>query len=66
MQEVWKTPEPRSAEIFDRLLAGETVERLAAGYQMTPDAVHKVKQRIRDRLKAVIAAQIREEDFPND
>ena len=41
------------------------MERVAADFKMTTQAVHKVKQRIRNRLKELIAGQIREEDQPN-
>ncbi|MEE8154051.1 MAG: sigma-70 family RNA polymerase sigma factor [Phycisphaerales bacterium] len=60
-----RTYEPRSIDVFEQLLAGETVERVAADFNMTTQAVHKVKQRIRNRLKEIIAGQIREEDQPN-
>ncbi len=60
-----RTHEPRSIEVFEQLLAGQTVECVAADFKMTTQAVHKVKQRIRDRLKELIAGQIREEDQPN-
>lgn len=60
-----RTYEPRSIDVFEQLLAGQTVERVAADFNMTTQAVHKVKQRIRNRLKEIIAGQIREEDQPN-
>ena len=60
-----RTYEPRSIDVFEQLLAGQTVERVAADFKMTTQAVHKVKQRIRNRLKELIAGQIREEDQPN-
>ena len=60
-----RTHEPRSIDVFEQLLAGQTVERVAADFKMTTQAVHKVKQRIRNRLKELIAGQIREEDQPN-
>ncbi len=60
-----RTYEPRSIEVFEQLLTGQTVERVAADFEMTTQAVHKVKQRIRNRLKELIAGQIREEDQPN-
>ena len=60
-----RTHEPRSIEVFEQLLAGQTVECVAAEFKMTTQAVHKVKQRIRNRLKELIAGQIREEDQPN-
>ena len=62
MQQVRATFEERSVEIFDRLLAGDTVSAVAEDYQTTTQAVHKVKQRIRDRLKELIAAQVKDED----
>lgn len=65
MRTVRDTFDPRSVEVFDRLLAGETVEAIAGSEQMSTQAVHKVKQRIRDRLRELIAAQIAEEDRPD-
>jgi len=65
MRTVRETFEPRSVEMFDRLLAGESAEAVAADYGTTGQAVHKVKQRIRDRLKALIAKQVSEEDRPD-
>jgi len=57
--------EPRSLEVFDRLLNGESVATVAQDSGLSEPAVHKVKQRIRDRMKDLIAAQIREEDAPD-
>lgn len=65
METIRRTYEPRSVEIFDRILAGNSIEELSAAYEMSTQAVHKVKQRIRERLKELIAAQIREEDEPD-
>lgn len=62
MQTVRQTFEPRSVEVFDRLLAGATTAQVAEEFDMTTEAVHKVKQRIRDRLKGLIAQQIKDED----
>ena len=59
-----QTYESRSLAVFERLVAGDTVEQVAASFSMTTQAVHKVKQRIRDRLKVLVAAQIRDEDMP--
>lgn len=52
----------RDVHIFDRLLTGETVRSVAQDLRMGEQAVYKVKQRVRDQLKALIAAQIRAED----
>jgi RNA polymerase sigma factor (sigma-70 family) len=54
--------EPRSVQVFERLLAGEAIGEVARGLGMTSDAVHKVKQRVRARMEELVAAQIREED----
>ena len=62
MQTVRAAFDPNSVQMFDRLLAGDSVSRLASDFQTTTQAVHKVKQRIRDRLKELIADQIKEED----
>lgn len=62
MTEVRRSFSHESVSIFERLLRGETVESVAASCATTVDAVHKVKQRVRDRIKALIEAQIAEED----
>jgi RNA polymerase sigma factor (sigma-70 family) len=56
------TFDPRSLEMFERLLAGARVDAVALEYATTPGAVHKVKQRVRDRLKELIEQQVEEED----
>jgi len=65
MRTVRETFEPRSIEIFDRLLAGDTVDVVADAFGTTGQAVHKIKQRVRNRMNELIAAQIREEDEPD-
>ena len=65
MQSIRTSYEPKGLRIFERLLGGETVQQVAADSGMTTQATHKVKQRIRDRLKARVAAQIHEEDAPD-
>ena len=62
MQTLRDTFEPRSLEIFERLLAGDPVSQVAADLGMSTDAVHKVKQRVRNRLKELVAAQNAEDD----
>jgi RNA polymerase sigma-70 factor (ECF subfamily) len=62
---VRETSDPRSVEVFQRLLAGAGVEQVAREFDMSIDAVHKVKQRMRDRVQARIAEQIREEEAPD-
>src|SRR5262245_4875611 len=41
LESVRATSEAQSIGVFQRLLAGESVQEVAAGLQMTPDAVHK-------------------------
>jgi RNA polymerase sigma-70 factor (ECF subfamily) len=54
--------DPESLRVFERLLDGHEVSEVARESGMTEAAVHKVKQRIRDRLKDVVARQIRDEE----
>ncbi len=53
----------RSLEVFERLLAGASPEELARERGLGVDAIYKVKQRIRARLKECIEAQLHEEEF---
>jgi len=64
METVRASVDSRSVEIFERLVSGGTVAAVAAEFGATVDAVHKVKQRIRDRMQELVAAQIAEEDAP--
>ena len=50
-----------SIAIFERLLGGQTVTAIAAQFSTTEQAVHKVKQRIRVRMRELVAMQIAEE-----
>lgn len=65
MQTIRRTGEPSRAQIFDRLLAGASVAQVAREREMTTDAVHKVKQRVRVQLSTLIAAQIDDEEDPD-
>lgn len=56
--------EAQSIQIFDRLLAGVAVDDVAVEFGTTPQAVHKIKQRIRNRMKELVQEQIRLEDEP--
>lgn len=62
MNTVRETADPKSVAVFERLLAGDPTDRVARDFSMTRDAVHKVKQRLRDRLKALVAEQIHDEE----
>ncbi|MBC8404859.1 MAG: sigma-70 family RNA polymerase sigma factor, partial [Planctomycetes bacterium] len=52
----------RSMETFERLMQGATAVEVAAAMDSTVAAVHKVKQRVRNRLQELVAEQIRQED----
>lgn len=56
---------PASLAVFERLLAGESVAAAAQACDTTPEAVHKIKQRVAERLKETIAAQVRDEELPD-
>jgi RNA polymerase sigma factor (sigma-70 family) len=62
METVRKSADEKSVRVFEQLLAGDTTDAVAESFGMSRDAVHKVKQRMRDRLKGEIAAQIEEEE----
>jgi RNA polymerase sigma factor (sigma-70 family) len=64
MKTIRETYDPRSIEVFDRLLDGEGVDAVADAFGMSTQAVHKVKQRIRNRMKELVQQQIRDEDEP--
>ena len=66
MADVRATFQPASLEVFDALLAGRTGESIARDRSITPDAVYKIKQRIRDRLSELIEQQLRDEELPRD
>ena len=62
MQDVRGTADAKSVAVFERLLDGESTDAVARAFGMSRDAVHKIKQRMRDRLKLRIAEQIREDE----
>ncbi len=62
MQTLRDTFEPRSLEVFERLLGGDPVKQVAADLGMSTGAVHKIKQRVRHRLKKLVSAQDLEDD----
>jgi RNA polymerase sigma-70 factor (ECF subfamily) len=62
MAEVRQTSDARSMAVFDRVLAGDAVSSIAAAFGLSEDAVYKIKQRVRDRLRAVVARHVSEED----
>ncbi|MCG8404982.1 MAG: sigma-70 family RNA polymerase sigma factor [Phycisphaerales bacterium] len=62
LQTLRQSYDTRSIEVFDHLLSGATITEVASAFQMTPVAVRKAKQRVKDRLQVILARQIRDED----
>ncbi len=60
--EIRRTFAGESVAIFERLLRGDGVATVAAAFATSEQAVHKVKQRIRNRMQELVAAQIAEEE----
>lgn len=56
--------DPRAFRAFHQLLDGAAVVDAARENKMTVDAVYKLRQRIRDRLREQIVQQIRIEEQP--
>lgn len=52
----------RSLDVFERLLDGQEVAAVARQMDMSEQAVHKVKQRFRERMREIIRRQVEEED----
>lgn len=61
LAQVRQTFTSRSVEIFERLMAGDSLNTVALKFDTTPDVVQKVKQRVRDRMKDLVSRQIAEE-----
>ena len=55
---------PASLAVFERLVAGESVPAVAQAFDMTPEGVQKIKNRIGERLRRVIELQVRDEELP--
>jgi RNA polymerase sigma factor (sigma-70 family) len=62
MRTIRESFDEKSANIFDRSVAGEKVAELAKEHGLSEQAVYKIRQRIRDRMEELIAQQIRDED----
>jgi len=62
MAEIRRTFAPESVAMFERLMRGEPVESIAADCKTTAQSVHKVKQRIRDKMKMLVERQIADEE----
>jgi RNA polymerase sigma factor (sigma-70 family) len=62
MKTIRETFEPRSVQVFEELLSGQSPEEVAAVVGLNAAAVYKIKQRIRDRMKELIDQQVKDED----
>jgi RNA polymerase sigma factor (sigma-70 family) len=62
MNTVRKSFDGKSVEIFDRSVGGAKPSELARVFEISEQAVHKIRQRIRDRMEELISRQVREED----
>ncbi len=65
LDELRRVCTPKTLDVFDRLVAGDPVKHVALMFSMSADAVRRVQQRIRDRLRLIIAVQIQLEDTAN-
>lgn len=54
--------EPQSLAAFECLLGGQAIRSVADQFAMSEQGLHKVKQRVRDRLTEQIRVQVIEED----
>lgn len=52
---------PRSLEVFNRLLSGASSETAANEFNISIEAVHKIRQRVRAELEITISQQVRDE-----
>jgi RNA polymerase sigma-70 factor (ECF subfamily) len=52
----------RNMELFERNVRGESVAELASAYSITEASIYATRRRIRERLRELIAEQVREED----
>ena len=66
MSTIRESFEEKSLRIFDDLLSGLSIGDAAKKHEISTQAVHKVKQRIRNRLTELIQVQVREEDGLDD
>jgi RNA polymerase sigma-70 factor (ECF subfamily) len=62
LREVRRRFEPKSIEAFQMFLNGETTESVCEATGLSAEAAHKVKQRLRDRLRDVVRKQLDEEE----
>ena len=62
MDELRRTHPEDSVRVFERLLRGEPVETVATDLGTTVEALYKRRERIRERLREILDAQLAEEE----
>ncbi len=54
--------QPRTLEVMDRILKGESPNSIASSLAMKVNAIYKTKERLRNDLRDQIASQVRDEE----
>lgn len=62
LDELKRSFDAKSVQIFEACLAGKSVTELQSMFGMTDQAIYKVRMRAKQRLEEIIARQIQEED----
>lgn len=62
MQAVRQTTRPRSVAVFEALLGGASIAEAAARHGISEESVYKIRTRIKQRLRELVAAQVAAED----
>lgn len=65
LEVIRKSFDARNVELFDRSIAGASVELLASEFGVSVQTIYKARKRIRERMEELINEQIREEDDVN-
>ncbi len=66
MQMMRSTYDARSLRVFHELVSGKSIGDVATEFDVTPEAVRKIKQRVKERLREIVANQIHEEDCDDE
>lgn len=62
MDELKQSFDSKSVQVFEACLAGKNVTELQTMFEMSDQAIYKVRTRAKQRLEEIIARQIQEED----
>lgn len=66
VQRYRKSANPRSVAVLEATMAGRGAQLIAAELDMSDAAVHKAQQRLRERLKELIAEQLHDEEVGHE